>query len=65
VTHPQQAQGAPALRLEAGPQRLGGVDEIEVDAPVGSTASASSAKATSASTLIAGSSSTRTTLKSK
>jgi hypothetical protein len=35
VAHPQQAQGPPALRLEAGPQRLRGVDEIEVDAPVG------------------------------
>ena len=34
VAHPQQAQGPPALRLEAGPQRLGGGDEIEVDAPV-------------------------------
>jgi hypothetical protein len=65
VAHPEQPLGPPALGLEGGSQRLGGVDEIEVHAPGPSPASASSAKATSSSTRIAGSSSTRTTLRSK
>ena len=34
VAHPHQARGLPALRLEAGSQRLGRSDEIEVDTPM-------------------------------
>ena len=34
VSHPEQAQRPPALGFEAGSQRLGGSDEIEVDTPV-------------------------------
>jgi hypothetical protein len=34
VSHPHQTLGFPALGLEAGSQRFGGTDEIEVDAPV-------------------------------
>ena len=34
MAHPQEAFGLPASCLEAGAQRLGGIDEIEVDPPV-------------------------------
>jgi hypothetical protein len=58
MQHPHDPQRFPADGLEAGAQRVADRGVVDVEA-------ARSAMATSSSTLIAGSSSTRTRLKSK
>ena len=54
VVHPQQARGPLARGLEAGPQRLGSSDEIEVDTPVREPSQRLVRERHRASTLIAG-----------